>query len=87
MARKKTTPAAEAFSPLVLLPMAVPFAIIGVAMLVWLVFVGYGMVGAVMSLQGREFRLPADRQPTGGVPEGLSGTEWAPFPDHSHGDH
>lgn len=51
-----TTDSARDFSPFALLPMMVPFAIMGVAMLVWLVFVGYGMAGAVLSLQGRDFR-------------------------------
>lgn len=44
------------FSPLALIPMTFPFAVMALAMLVWVVFVAYGIVGAVLSLQGKDFR-------------------------------
>jgi len=43
-------------SPLFFLPMLIPFTVIGLAGLLWLGFVVYGLVGAANSLQGKDFR-------------------------------
>jgi uncharacterized Tic20 family protein len=48
-------PTAE-ISPAVMLPMAIPFAILGAGMLAWFVFVVYGLFAAVATLQGKNFR-------------------------------
>jgi hypothetical protein len=44
------------FSPAFLLPMAMPFALLGASMLGWFAFVAYGLVAATATLQGRDFR-------------------------------
>jgi len=48
-------PSAE-LSPAFILPMAIPFAILGASILGWFLFVVYGLVAAAATLQGRDFR-------------------------------
>jgi uncharacterized Tic20 family protein len=48
-------PAAD-FSPAFILPMAVPFAVLGASILGWFAFVVYGLVAAAATLQGKDFR-------------------------------
>ena len=48
-------PSAE-FSPAFMLPMAMPFAILGASLLGWFLFVVYGLVAAAATLQGKDFR-------------------------------
>lgn len=43
-------------SPLFFLPMLIPFAVIGLAGLLWVGLVVYGLAGAASALQGKEFR-------------------------------
>jgi len=44
------------FGPAFILPMAIPFAILGASILGWFLFVVYGLVAAAATLQGRDFR-------------------------------
>jgi uncharacterized Tic20 family protein len=44
------------FSPAFMLPIMIPFAILGASMLGWLAFVIYGLVAAAATLQGKDFR-------------------------------
>ncbi|HLE23153.1 MAG TPA: DUF4870 domain-containing protein [Anaerolineales bacterium] len=48
-------PSAE-LSPAFMLPMAIPFAILGASVLGWFVFVIYGLAAAAATLQGKDFR-------------------------------
>jgi hypothetical protein len=48
-------PSAE-LSPAFILPMAIPFAILGASILGWFLFVVYGLVAAAATLQGKDFR-------------------------------
>ena len=50
-------PSAE-FSPAFILPMAIPFAILGASILGWF-FVVYGLVAAAAALQGKDVRYIA----------------------------
>jgi uncharacterized Tic20 family protein len=52
------TPSGE-LDPLFFLSMGVPFAIWGLVMVAWFLFVVYGIVGAAMVLQGKDFRYLA----------------------------
>jgi hypothetical protein len=45
-------PSAE-LSPAFILPMAIPFAILGASILGWFLFVVYGLVAAAATLQGK----------------------------------
>ena len=49
------TPGGE-ISPLFFLPIAIPFAVMALGLIAWLAFLLYGLAGAVLTLQGRDFR-------------------------------
>lgn len=55
-----TIPSAETPSgdvgPLFFLTMGIPFAIMGLLMIGWFLFIVYGIVGAAMTLRGKDFR-------------------------------
>jgi len=42
-----------------MLPMGLPFCIMGLAFLLWLAYVGYGLYAAVRVFQGHDFRYAA----------------------------
>ena len=43
-------------NPIFLLPMAIPFAVMGIGLLAWFAFVLYGIIAAAQTLQGKDFR-------------------------------